>query len=88
MALTRELSEVAALGYPTLAAVSNKDFVGESIEKPRHERLAGSLAAAVASALAGARIVRMHHVAESVDAMRMTEAILGFRVPPNPVHNM
>lgn len=88
LTLTRELSEVAALGYPTLAAVSNKDFVGESIEKPRHERLAGSLAAAVASALAGARIVRMHHVAESVDAMRMTEAILGFRVPPNPVHNM
>ncbi len=86
--LTRELGRIAALGYPTLAAVSNKDFVGESIDRPRDERLAGSIAAAVVSVLAGARIVRMHAVVESVDAMRMTEAILGFRSPQNPIHNM
>lgn len=88
LTLTRELAMVADLGYPMLAAVSNKDFVGESIDKPREARLAGSIAAATACALAGARIVRMHAVPEAVDAMRMTEAILGLRSPAHPIHNM
>lgn len=86
--LTRRFDEIAELGLPSLAAVSNKDFVGETIARPRQERLAGSIAAAVACALAGARIVRMHAVTESVDAMRMVEGILGLREPPHPVHNL
>jgi dihydropteroate synthase len=86
--LTRRLSEVVELGYPTLAAVSNKDFVGESLGRPRGERLSGSLAAATVSAMLGARIVRMHDVRPAVDAMRMVEAILGWREPVERVHNM
>ncbi len=86
--LTRRLGEVAAVGYPMLAAVSNKDFVGETLDRPQGERLAGSLAAAVYSILQGARIVRMHNVRESVDAVRMTEAILGWRQPAYTKHNM
>ncbi|KQO63910.1 dihydropteroate synthase [Curtobacterium sp. Leaf261] len=86
--ITRRLGEVAALGYPVLAAVSNKDFVGESLGRPRAERLSGSLAAATVSAMLGARIVRMHEVAASVDAMRMVEAVLGWRQPIDPVHNV
>lgn len=86
--ITRRLGEVAALGYPVLAAVSNKDFVGESLDREKPERLAGSLAAATACVMLGARIVRMHAVRESVDAMRMVEAILGWRAPINPVHNV
>ncbi|ROS77607.1 dihydropteroate synthase [Curtobacterium sp. PhB130] len=85
--LTRRLPEVVALGYPVLAAVSNKDFVGESLGRPRGARLAGSLAVATVSAMLGARIVRMHDVAESVDAMRMVEATLGWRVPVEARHN-
>ncbi len=85
--LTRRLPEVVALGYPVLAAVSNKDFVGESLGRPRGERLAGSLAVATLSAVLGARIVRMHDVAESVDAMRMVEATLGWRAPVESRHN-
>ncbi|WP_439693024.1 dihydropteroate synthase [Curtobacterium sp. SP.BCo] len=85
--LTRRLPEVVALGYPVLAAVSNKDFVGESLGRPRGERLAGSLAVATVSAMLGARIVRMHDVVESVDAMRMVEATLGWRAPVEAVHN-
>jgi len=85
--LTRRLPEVVALGYPVLAAVSNKDFVGESLGRPRGERLAGSLAVATVSAMLGARIVRMHDVAESVDAMRMVEATLGWRAPVEARHN-
>jgi dihydropteroate synthase len=86
--ITRRLGEVAALGYPVLAAVSNKDFVGESLDREKPERLAGSLAAATACVMLGARIVRMHAVRESVDAMRMVEAILGWRAPIDPVHNV
>ena len=85
--LTRRLPEVVALGYPVLAAVSNKDFVGESLGRPRGERLSGSLAAATVSAMLGARIVRMHDVVESVDAMRMVETVLGWRAPLEARHN-
>ena len=86
--LTRRLSEIADLGYPTLAAVSNKDFVGETLDAPRGERLEGSIAAAVVSIMNGARIVRMHDVRASVAAVRMTEALLGLRVPTSLTHNM
>nr|WP_306233984.1 dihydropteroate synthase [Agrococcus sp. REN33] len=85
--LTRRLSEIAAIGLPLLVAVSNKDFVGEATDRPRAERLAGSLAAMTACILAGARIVRMHDVAATIDAVRMTEAILGLRVPTRLEHN-
>lgn len=86
--LTRRLAEIADLGYPTLAAVSNKDFIGETLDAPRSERLEGSLAAAVVSIVNGARIIRMHDVHASVAAARMTEAILGLRDPAYLRHNM
>ncbi|MFC5501481.1 dihydropteroate synthase [Lysinimonas soli] len=86
--LTRRFEEVAAIGLPTLAAVSNKDFIGEAIGREQGERLEGSLAAMVVCILKGARIVRMHDVAATVAAVRMTEAILGFREPAYEVHNL
>ncbi|KQO08762.1 dihydropteroate synthase [Agreia sp. Leaf244] len=86
--ITRRFDEIARIGLPAIAAVSNKDFVGESIDAPREERGDGSIAAATACALLGARIVRMHDVPRSVQAMRMTEAILGLREPQHLRHNM
>ena len=86
--LTRRFAEVAAIGLPTLAAISNKDFVGETLDRPKSERLAGSLAAMVFAISQGARVVRVHEVAPSVDAVRMTEAILGLRPPAYAVHNL
>jgi len=86
--LTRRLGEITALGYPTLVALSNKDFIGETLDRPQHARLSGSLAALVVCVLAGARVVRVHDVAESVAAVRMTEAILGLREPAWTRHNM
>ncbi|MBX3088367.1 MAG: dihydropteroate synthase [Cryobacterium sp.] len=86
--LTRRLREVVALGYPTLAAVSNKDFVGEAIGRKQGERLEGSLAAAVFCILEGARIVRMHDVPATVAAVHMVEAIYGWREPAWTIHNM
>lgn len=86
--LTRRLGEVTALGYPTLVALSNKDFVGESLgRRDRGDRVEGSLAAAVYCVLQGARIVRVHNVRETVDAMRMVEAIEGWRAPVFLEHN-
>ena len=86
--LTRRLDEIAAVGYPMLAAVSNKDFIGETLERPQGERVEGSIAAEVVSILLGARIVRMHNVRAAVDAARMTEAILGWREPAYLRHNV
>lgn len=85
--LTRRLGEIAELELPLLVAVSNKDFIGESIDRPQGERLAGSLAAMVACIERGAGIVRMHDVAATVDAVRMVEAILGMRAPVRLEHN-
>ncbi|KGJ80829.1 dihydropteroate synthase [Cryobacterium roopkundense] len=85
--ITRRLGEITALGLPTLVAVSNKDFVGETLDRERGDRVEGSLAAMVFSILQGARIVRMHNVRAAVDAARMTEAILGFRQPAYLRHN-
>jgi dihydropteroate synthase len=86
--LTRRLDEIAAIGYPMLAAVSNKDFIGETLDAAQHERLAGTLAAVVFCVLHGARIVRVHDVAAAVDAVRMTEAMLGWRAPAYTRHNI
>ncbi|WP_236030133.1 dihydropteroate synthase [Actinoplanes lichenicola] len=86
--LTRRLDEIAAIGYPLLAAVSNKDFIGETLDAPQRERLAGTLAAVVFCVLRGARIVRVHDVRATVDAVRMTEAMLGWREPAYTRHNI
>lgn len=86
--LTRRLTEVADIGYPVLAAVSNKDFIGETLDAPKSERVEGSLAAGVASIMNGARILRMHNVTAAHRAIRMTEAILGWREPAYLRHNM
>lgn len=86
--LTRRLEVITALGLPTLVALSNKDFIGEVLDAPKTHRLAGSLAAAVACVLSGARVIRVHEVAESVAAVRMAEAILGLREPAALKHNM
>ncbi len=86
--IIRRLGEIAAIGYPVLAAVSNKDFIGETLDAAQHDRLAGTLAAVVFCVLNGARIVRVHDVRAAVQAVRMTEAMLGWREPAYTRHNM
>jgi dihydropteroate synthase len=85
--LTRRLDEIAAIGLPLLAAVSNKDFVGEATGLAKPDRVHASVAAATVCVLNGARIVRMHDVAAGVQAATMVEAILGFRQPAQLLHN-
>jgi dihydropteroate synthase len=85
--LTRRLDEIVAIGLPTLVAVSNKDFIGETLDREKTERLEGTIAAAVFCVMKGARILRMHDVRAAVAAVRMTEALLGFREPVYARHN-
>ncbi|WP_307427832.1 dihydropteroate synthase [Pseudarthrobacter defluvii] len=86
--LTRRLEQIASLGFPVLASVSNKDFIGETLGKARDERVEGSLAAAVICLMKGARILRMHNIAPAASALHLTEAVLGWRKPLSLHHNM
>lgn len=87
--LTRRLAELTtALPYPLLAAVSRKDFIGEALDRDKEERLAGGIAAATWCMMAGARIVRMHDVAEARDAVAMFAATMGWRPPAHERHNL
>ncbi|MFC4118688.1 dihydropteroate synthase [Nonomuraea zeae] len=86
--LTRRLEEITAIGYPTLVALSNKDFIGETLDRPQGERTEGTIAANVLSIVKGARILRVHDVAAAVASVRMTEAVLGWRGPIAPSHNL
>lgn len=79
--LTRRLDDVVAIGRPVLVALSNKDFIGETLDAPINARTDGSIAAAVFAVLQGARIVRVHEVRRTLDAVVMTEALLGWRSP-------
>jgi dihydropteroate synthase len=73
--LLRGLPALAALGQPLMVGVSRKAFIGKILALESAARLVGSLAAAVAAALAGANIVRVHDVAETCMAIRVADAI-------------
>jgi len=62
------------LGRPVLAGVSRKSMIGAITGKPIERRLAGNLAGALAAVANGARIVRVHEVTETVDAMKVWQA--------------
>ncbi len=86
--LVRRFHEFSALGYPLLAATSNKDFLGETLGLPKRERLIPSIATAVMCLQAGARILRVHEVKETVQAARMFSAVQGWWTPTDLRHNM
>lgn len=70
--LLRRLSEIVGVGFPVAVGVSRKAFIGRILNLPDPQnRLAGSLAGAVAAVLAGARIIRAHDVRETVQAVRL-----------------
>jgi dihydropteroate synthase len=79
--LTRRLDELVALGLPVLVALSNKDFVGETLDVPVGERLSGTLAATAISAWHGARVFRAHQVRETRQVLDMVASIKGDRPP-------
>jgi len=75
LALLRALPTVVATGYPVLAGLSRKSSLGTLTGRPASERLAASLAAALAAVARGAAILRVHDVRETVDALKVWQAI-------------
>jgi dihydropteroate synthase len=79
--VTRRLDELAATGWPVLVSVSNKDFIGETLNVPADERVTGTLAATTICAWQGARIFRVHQVRQTRQVLDMVSAIRG-DIPP------
>jgi len=86
--LTRRLGEMVDTGYPVLVSLSNKDFVGETLDLPVGERLVGTLAATAVCALAGARIYRVHEVVETRQVVDMVSSIAGRRPPRRAIRGL
>ncbi|WP_338088417.1 dihydropteroate synthase [Nitrincola alkalilacustris] len=73
--LLQQLQKLVALGYPVLAGLSRKSMLGGITGKSVDQRLASSVAAALLAAQAGAVIIRVHDVAETVDALKVLQAV-------------
>ncbi len=78
LTLLRQLPQLARHGYPVLAGLSRKSMIGALLGgKPVEQRLHGSVAAAVVAAQNGARILRVHDVGPTADALKVALAVGG-----------
>ena len=73
--LLRHLDQLVAFGYPVLVGVSRKSMIGAVTGRPVDQRLAGSLAGALAGVYRGARIVRVHDVGATKEALDVWQAV-------------
>ena len=82
--LVHRTGELVAIGWPVLMALSNKDFVGETLDLPVDQRLEGTLAATAIAAWLGAAVIRAHHVRQTRRVVDMAAAVAGTRAPVAP----
>ena len=75
LVLLNRLDEIVALGYPVLSGTSRKSFIGRVLDLPEDQRVEGTAATVAWSVAKGARVVRVHDVAQMTRVARMTEAI-------------
>jgi len=73
------LDELKAFGFPVLIGASRKSMIGNIVQRPPQERMAGSLAVHTLAAANGADIIRAHDVAEHVDSARIVDAFNRYR---------
>lgn len=84
--LMRNIDEFAKLGFPVLVGPSRKSFIGEVLDRPDPgDRLFGTAAAVTAAVLYGARIIRVHDVAEMLDVIRVATAISTAATAEDPI---
>ncbi len=76
LSLLANLQRFTKLARPLLLGVSRKSFIGTLLGAKVNERLPASLACATLAVVGGVQIIRTHDVAETVQAMRLTEALL------------
>ncbi|MGU3582284.1 dihydropteroate synthase [Rhodococcus sp. C26F] len=88
LALLRHVDVLVKTGWPVLMALSNKDFVGETLGVELADRLEGTLAATALAAAAGARMFRVHEVAATRRVVDMVAAIAGTRPPARTVRGL
>lgn len=74
--LLNRLDEFKSIGLPLLVGMSRKSMIGDVLGKPVEQRLYGSLAVATIAVIKGASIIRVHDVAETVDAVKMATAVM------------
>lgn len=86
--ITRRLGELVATGWPVLVSVSNKDFIGETLDVPVDDRLAGTLATTAVCAWLGARVFRAHHVRETRHVLSTISVIRGDVRPARVVRGL
>ena len=77
LAILRRLPELRSLGRPILLGTSRKSFIGKTLGLPVEERAFGTAATVAYGIAQGARIVRVHDVAEMSQVARMTDAMMG-----------
>ena len=75
LAILKYIDRIKALNYPVLIGASRKSFIGHLTGAPVGERLPGSLLAVMLSALKGVDILRVHDVAETIQAVKMIKAL-------------
>jgi len=73
--LLKSLSRFKSLGVPLLVGLSRKSMIGTILDKPVDQRLYGSISSAVIAAMQGADIIRVHDVAQTIDAIAMVNAL-------------
>ncbi len=83
LTLLRHLGELAADGPPVLVGLSQKSMLGTLTGRAAGERVFGSVALAVIAVLNGARIIRAHDVAATVEALQVTAAVRRSRAAPS-----
>ncbi|MDI3315466.1 MAG: dihydropteroate synthase [Mycobacterium sp.] len=88
LALLRHVDDLVKTGWPVLMALSNKDFVGETLGVDLTERLEGTLAATALAAAAGARMFRVHQVTPTRRVLEMVASIRGNRPPARTVRGL
>lgn len=86
--VTRRLDEMVETGWPVLVSLSNKDFVGETLDRPVDQRLVGTLATTAVSAWLGARIYRVHEVEETRQVLDMVATLRGERPPARTIRGL
>lgn len=75
LSLFKHMQALHVLSRPLLVGVSRKSMIGKVLDKPVDQRLYGALALAAMAMIQGARILRVHDVAETVDVVRMIAAV-------------
>ncbi|MBU8823251.1 dihydropteroate synthase [Mycolicibacterium goodii] len=88
LSLLRHVKDLVNTGWPVLMALSNKDFVGETLGVDLTERLEGTLAATALAAADGAAMFRVHEVGPTRRVLEMVASIQGVRKPARTVRGL